>query len=165
MNSNTSSDYVPKPYVYVPLAPTPVAAPQNSFAQTMQMPVAQPVPLSTVYQQSVQSNLPPYLMDKITDYASRNADQSRPHSIAGWAVESPRRGTERHQLHQQCGDGAFLLPESEKFPVVAACRGGDHCDCAISCKAVQAAYIRARQWHYDEVAEKALQLRKEKCGY
>jgi len=74
----------------------------------------------------------------------------------GWDARAPTRGKERHQLHDECGDKCFLLPESEKFPICASPRmTGGKSKCAIDCGAVLSAKIRANQWKYEDVAKKA----------
>ena len=81
----------------------------------------------------------------------------------GWAARSPTRGRERHQLKKECGNKCFLLPGKEKFPICPSPRvTGGKSTCEIDCGGVQAAYNRARQWKYDEVADKAEKIL-EKC--
>ena len=80
----------------------------------------------------------------------------------GWDARSPTRGKERQQLHDQCGDKCFLLPESKKFPICASPRMGKT-RCELDCQGVLSSYIRARQWKYDEVAQKAEKIL-EKCN-
>jgi len=64
----------------------------------------------------------------------------------------------------QCGAGCFLDPAHEKFPICPKCQLGDgKCSCAISCKGLTAAKIRAKQWGYESIAELADKLLKEKC--
>ena len=36
----------------------------------------------------------------------------------GWAATAPQRGSERHALMKTCGKSAFLLPESEGYPIM-----------------------------------------------
>jgi len=70
-------------------------------------------------------------------------------------ISRPRN---RHFLHQKCGDEAFLMPEEEKFPVMGP-------DCKYKCSLIFAAYLRAREWHYDDIAEKAAELfKKNNCA-
>lgn len=74
----------------------------------------------------------------------------------GWSVRSPKPGAERSQLRQECGDRCFLLPGEEKFPICPSPRvTGGKSTCEIDCGGAQAAYNRARQWDYPEVALKA----------
>jgi len=65
----------------------------------------------------------------------------------------------KHNLKEQCGDKAFLDPKNEKYPVV---KPGDS-SCNINCKQAHAAYVRARQWKAEDIAQKAVQLLKSKC--
>jgi len=82
----------------------------------------------------------------------------------GWDARAPTRGKERHQLHDECGDKCFLLPESEKFPICASPRmTRGKSVCAIDCGGVLSAKVRANQWGYDEVAKKA-EIIIEKCN-
>ena len=91
-------------------------------------------------------------------------EEGRGIKTRGWIGRSPTRGKERHQLKAECGDKCFLLPESEKFPICASPRiTGGHSQCKLDCGGAQAAYIRAQQWKYPEVAEKA-KIILEKCN-
>ncbi len=73
----------------------------------------------------------------------------------GWRARSPTRGTERHELHEECGDKCFLLPDEEKFPICASLRFGEENKCKIDCGGINSALIRAKQYDYKDVAEKA----------
>ncbi len=78
-------------------------------------------------------------------------------SLSGWHADSPKPGTERHQLEAKCGDKCFLDPAREAYPI---------CDkeCNVDCRGLHAAYIRARQNHQDDIAEEAQNLlRKFNC--
>lgn len=80
----------------------------------------------------------------------------------GWDARAPTRGRERHQLHRECGDKCFLLPESEKFPICASPRmTGGKSKCEIDCGAVLSAKVRANQWGYKNVAKNADVILKE----
>jgi hypothetical protein len=70
---------------------------------------------------------------------------------SGWRAASPRKGKQRHEMASKCPN-CFLLPGEEKFPV---CPVGS---CTPSCKGINAAYVRARQWGYTGVATKARKL-------
>jgi len=61
------------------------------------------------------------------------------------------RRRNRELLLQKCGDKAFLLPDELKFPVMNP-------DCEYDCSLLFAAYLRAREWHYDDIADKAATL-------
>ena len=83
-------------------------------------------------------------------------DDGRGIRTRGWAARSPTRGKERHQLKAECGDKCFLLPDEEKFPICASPRvTGGTSTCEIDCGGAQSAFIRARQWGYEEVADKS----------
>ena len=80
----------------------------------------------------------------------------------GWDARAPIKGKERQQLQAECGDKCFLLPSVQKFPICASPRmNGGQSKCEIDCGGVQSALIRARQWGYDEVAQKAEIILKE----
>ena len=82
----------------------------------------------------------------------------------GWDARAPVRGRERHQLHDECGDKCFLLPESEKFPICASPRmTGGKSKCAIDCGGAVSALVRAKQHGYSDVAKKA-EIIIEKCN-
>jgi hypothetical protein len=78
----------------------------------------------------------------------------------GWSVAAPRRGSERHELYDKCGATCFLRPEDEGFPICPACLPDDpNCGgCTPDCRGVASAYVRARQYHYDDIAEQAQSL-------
>jgi hypothetical protein len=81
----------------------------------------------------------------------------------GWLGEFPQKGHERHELLEKCGKSAFLQPEREGYPVKAALRNGEHC--AINCKGVTSAKVRACQFHQYDVAQKAQNLGEKHCGF
>ena len=81
----------------------------------------------------------------------------------GWAAMSPQRGTERHLLKEKCGNKAFLIPDEEKFPVMPALRVSD--DCEYSCQGINSAIVRACQYNYLDVAEKAQKLGEQHCAF
>ena len=78
----------------------------------------------------------------------------------GWKAAAPQRGEERHELMQRCGEGCFLQPDTEGFPICPSLREGK--GCGIDCRGVTSALVRARQWGYENVAEEAEAIRKEK---
>ena len=89
----------------------------------------------------------------------QRAQEGRGIKSRGWAARSPTRGSERHQLKKECGNECFLLPDQEKFPVCQSPRmTGGVSDCRVDCGAAQSALVRARQYNYDDVAEKAKAL-------
>lgn len=81
----------------------------------------------------------------------------------GWAAMSPHRGTERHLLKEKCGNKAFLMPEDEKFPVMPALRVSDNCE--YNCQGINSAIVRACQYNYLDVAEKAQKLGETHCAF
>jgi hypothetical protein len=91
-----------------------------------------------------------------------NEEEGRGIKTRGWASRSPTRGAERHQLKKDCGNKCFLLPGEEKFPICQSPRmTGGVSNCTPDCTGIESAYIRARQYKYDDVAEKAKVLLKE----
>ena len=77
--------------------------------------------------------------------------EGRGSRTSGWRSISPRPGKQRHEMARSC----FLLPGQEKFPI---CPVGSSTP---SCKGINAAYVRARQWGYEGVATRARKLQDE----
>jgi len=75
-------------------------------------------------------------------------------AIADRAKEIVRRRGTRRELIEKCGEKAFLDPVNLKFPVVNPLTG----DCKPDCKLLYAAYLRANEWHYNDIAAKAKSL-------
>lgn len=71
----------------------------------------------------------------------------------GWRKRAPLTISERRELLEKYGRRAFLLPDELKFPVVD--KKGRY-----DCMGILSAFRRARQYGYDDVAEKALRLAK-----
>lgn len=91
----------------------------------------------------------------------------------GWQEEFPRKGRERADVYQQCdakGRQCFLRPNRDSpsksgFPICPSCRNGP-CTCEPVCEGIISAYKRARQWGYEEEAERARQLEQQyHCGH
>ena len=76
----------------------------------------------------------------------------------GWKELSPRNISDRRILLEKCGSGCFLLPEELKFPICSKAM-----DCKKNCSGILAAKVRANQWGYREVAEKADRLYRANC--
>ena len=68
----------------------------------------------------------------------------------GWREASPKKGRDRHQLMDECGDACFLRPETEGFPIYPKCQLGNG-----KCRGLQSAKIRADQWGYPKVEDMA----------
>jgi len=68
----------------------------------------------------------------------------------GWKKQSPKTTFQRQLLHQQCGSSCFLSPKNLKFPICSMS------SCKINQKGLRAAYMRAMQYHYYNIAQKAL---------
>ena len=91
----------------------------------------------------------------------RGSSKGRGSATRGWGVDKPQRGVERHELHDQCGSKCFLRPATEGFPICPRLESGR--GCTVDCRGVHAAYTRARQYHYDDVADKAAHILEKKC--
>ncbi|AYV85947.1 MAG: hypothetical protein Solivirus2_18 [Solivirus sp.] len=135
----------------------------QSFQQSLALPVGVPDSPQVTLQKGLAAGIPPYLVSKLESNIEHQGDP-RGAATRGWSSAAPRKGTERHNLAAQC-PGAFLLPEEEKFPIVAYDRGSDKQSCAVSEAGLNAAIVRSAQWHYDDVNAKARQIRKQKFGY
>lgn len=91
--------------------------------------------------------------------------EGRGSATRGWSGTKPARGRPRHELMTQCGPACFLDPANEKFPICPKCEMGDgKCSCAMDCRGLTSAKVRAKQWGYESIAELADRLLKEKCG-
>jgi len=74
----------------------------------------------------------------------------------GWGAAAPRRGRERKELKDKCGDECFLRPDAMGFPVCPALREGK--GCKVDCRGIIAAKLRAGEWKYEHVREVADKL-------
>lgn len=79
----------------------------------------------------------------------------------GWKDAAPKRGIERRELKERCGDKCFLQPSSDGFPICASVKKDKNCK--IDCRGISSAYVRARQWDYPQVASKAKRLERKYC--
>ncbi len=66
----------------------------------------------------------------------------------GWSLRAPPRGTARHTLILKCRSNCSLMPDTEGFPVCVS-------NCKFDCGCILAAYRRAKQYKYPQVAEQA----------
>ena len=83
----------------------------------------------------------------------------------GWSKASPRRGRPRHALMKKCGASCFLMPEHEKFPVCQKLsKRRKQSNCKLDCRGVMAAKMRAAQWKYPEIEERASMLYQKQCN-
>jgi len=76
-------------------------------------------------------------------------------SDAPWGSKKPERVSERRELLKQCGKSCFMLPKELKFPVC----NKKAPPCTYNKRGITAAYVRARQWGYEDVAAKVDRLR------
>lgn len=88
--------------------------------------------------------------------------KGRGSATRGWYSVAPEHGHERHDLREQCGSKCFLDPRGERFPICERLEEGK--GCKVDCRGVHAAYQRARQYHHEDVAEKAANVLKKECG-
>ena len=77
--------------------------------------------------------------------------KGRGSATKGWKLDDPKHGEERYSLYRRCPN-CFLLPEEKKFPICGN-------DCTLDCRAINSAYVRARQHKYPNVAIKAKSLK------
>lgn len=74
----------------------------------------------------------------------------------GWSKLSPNK-SQRREMLDMCGDKCFLLPREKKFPI---CAKGT---CTVNCRGISAAKIRASQYKYNLVVDKANRLQRKLC--
>ncbi len=124
---------------------------------------ALPVAKKRTVAQSQKDKQPPYLRRKLSVQRGRQGD-ARGAPTRGWAADAPKTGTQRHKLKAACGNTCFLAPGQEKFPICRKC-GTKTCSCAIDCRGVLAARIRARQYgnRYPGLSSAAEKIQAEKC--
>ena len=77
-------------------------------------------------------------------------------AISDRARDKLRQRRGRQELLNKCGEKVFLKPDELKFPIANPLSG----DCKPDCNMIHAAYTRAKQWGYDDVAAKAVSLYK-----
>lgn len=87
--------------------------------------------------------------------------EGRGSCVRGWAVMSPQKGKERHELLHKCGKKCFLDPKNEMFPICAATR--ERKGCKVDCKGLLSAKVRAKQFKYEDIAKLAERLEKKLC--
>ena len=82
----------------------------------------------------------------------------------GWTKASPKKGTKRELLLKKCGKKCFLRPSNLGFPICLPFNNKNNCK--KDCRGLLAAKIRARQWKYNKIANKAHKFAiKEKCSW
>lgn len=101
-------------------------------------------------------------VNRIGMKAIKSPGRGRGGPTRGWRQAAPRSTVPRRNLLQKCGPDCFLLPDKLKFPICRACQA-NKCDCNIDCRGLLAAKIRARQHKYNQVADEADRLYKNKC--
>ena len=67
-----------------------------------------------------------------------------------------RKMKNRKSLLERCGEKAFLKPDELKFPIVSVFSNS----CEPNCNMLYAAYTRANQWGYSDVAARAAAMYK-----
>jgi hypothetical protein len=99
----------------------------------------------------------------------RKANKKSGSPAKGWASLSPKKGKERREIMKKCGSSCFLSPKDDSFPICPKClKGRDgkrRCTCKPECRGVMAAKMRAKEWKYEQVVDKALKIEKKlKCS-
>jgi hypothetical protein len=127
-------------------------------------PKKSPKKIQSLNYEKIRSTMPVTRKYKIQqlEKVMKNKNEPRGSTTRGWQASSPQKGTERHELKKRCPD-AFLDPEHEKYPVMAALRVNDRCE--VSCVGVQSAINRACQYNKLDIAEKAQKLGEQHCGF
>jgi hypothetical protein len=96
--------------------------------------------------------------------AEKKEEEGRGIKTRGWRARAPQKGRSRHQLMNECGKACFLDPENEAYPICPKPElGGGTSICALDCGGLQAAKVRANQYHKYDIAELADKLLKQKC--
>jgi hypothetical protein len=126
------------------------------------MPTIEKERAKPVRRQTVQPMTDPRLHQLMEMEAIKTSGRGSGYRTRGWGEDAPKKGSERHQLHRECGDRCFLIPETEGFPICPSCREGS-CQCKIDCRGLTAAKIRAHQYKYTELYDLIDQLEKSKC--
>lgn len=80
----------------------------------------------------------------------------------GWKELAPYGTSARRQVLDKCGSQCFLDADNLKYPICPKCDNGV-CSCKVNCKGVQSAYNRARQYHTQDIAEKARKAQYKHC--
>jgi hypothetical protein len=143
-----------------------------SFLTEQQLPC---IPSHTLTKQDLerqsQSTWPTY-RNRSAEKAIQNWSQGQGSRSRGWGAMYPRKGHERQLLRQVCGDKCFLAPSTLGFPICAALppeitsRDDPRFRpemCFPVSQGVEAAYVRARQWKHQDIAEQAQALLQHLC--
>lgn len=69
----------------------------------------------------------------------------------GWAKLAPTTTKERNNMMKHCGKKCFLGTK-KTFPIC------NKKTCKINRKGIQSAFIRAMQWHHNNIAKKAKKM-------
>jgi hypothetical protein len=75
----------------------------------------------------------------------RKGSKRKKRSVKRWKNQSTKQ---RKRIMSKCGPKCFLSPGNRKFPICNP-------DCTINPYGLEAAYKRARQWGYTDIAKKA----------
>lgn len=76
-------------------------------------------------------------------------------SAVSWTEKQPSRTSERRRLLETCGKSCFMMPQELKFPVC----NKKAPPCTYNQRGITAAYVRARQFKYQDVANNVEALR------
>ncbi|MHB1952586.1 MAG: hypothetical protein ACYCOU_02465 [Sulfobacillus sp.] len=129
--------------------PKPTELPPSELKKIEAMPSTHEVTVPSAQE------LPPYMRRHEKNLLPAAIPFGRP--TRGWSLIAPKRGVQRRRLQRKCGDACFLHPRTRGFPICPRNK------CVISCQGLQAAYNRARQWRYKNIATTAEKLLQEKC--
>lgn len=77
-------------------------------------------------------------------------------STRGWKKASPKRGKQRMMMKKKCGTKCFLKPSTMGYPVCNK-------SCKYDCRGIQSAINRAKQYHENKIADKAMRLKSKHC--
>lgn len=94
----------------------------------------------------------------------KNKKEGRGSPTRSWKGTAPMRGTERHLLHEKCGDKAFLDPSKEKYPIMDSLRVSNG-KCKINCHGIAAAHQRSCQYKDIAIAKKAQKSGQKYCNW
>lgn len=120
--------------------------------------------LQTTYELAQQPAKKAHILEMIQS-GKETDNRGNAHNMRGWSSRAPAKGSERHILKARCGESCFLRPNDEGFPICPSPRMTEgNPTCEIDCGGVQAAYNRARQYHYQDIADHAQEILNTRCN-